>query len=74
MNSQILFSENDCYFEGEKNPTQTHFVAFKEQKPNLAGYLCARASKVTLLLSLFYMWSVSLAAVLMYKSVLKEKS
>ena len=38
----------------------------------LARYLYARASNVTLLVSLFY--SVFLAAALMYESVLKEKS
>ena len=58
----------------KKKPTQTHFIAIKEEMPNLVGYLCARASNVRLLLSLFYMWSASLAAVLMYKSVFKEKS
>ena len=40
----------------------------------LSRYLCARASNITLLVSLFYMWRVYQAAALVYESVSKEKS
>ena len=41
---------------------------------NLSRYLCARASNITLLVSLFYMWSVYQAAALVYESVSKMMS
>ena len=40
----------------------------------LSRYLCARASNITLLVSLFYMWSVYQAAALVYESVSKKMS
>ena len=40
----------------------------------LSRYLCARASNITLLVSLFYMWRVYQAAALVYESVSKERS
>ena len=38
----------------------------------LSRYLCARASNITRLVSLFHMWSVYQAAVLVYESVSKK--
>ena len=40
----------------------------------LSRYLSARASNITLLVSLFYMWSVYQAAALVYENVSKKMS
>ena len=42
--------------------------------PKLSRYLSVRASNITLLVSLFYMWSVYQAAALVYESVSKTMS
>ena len=39
----------------------------------LSRYLCARASNIKRLVSLFYMWSVYQAAALVYESVSTEE-